>query len=219
MEKNSNNNILNFLKKFLPNKKEVLDLISSLLTAVVICIFLFVFIVVPSEVEGESMKPNFATGDRLYTVRLFYWLGGTPLGDALGLKYNRGDIVVVDKPNEKNSIIKRIIGLPGDKLLISGGKIFINGKELVEPYLAKGVETHANGSFAKEGEEINIMCPWILGGSDEDCFFVMGDNRGGSRDSRDIGLIKRSWMQGKVVLRIWPLDKFSTFQTPEVLFR
>ncbi len=211
------------LKSLIPKKNQILDLVSSLLTAIVICIFLFVFVVVPSEVEGSSMQPNFDTGDRLYTFRFYHWLSGTQIGQKLGIDYNRGDIVVVDKPGHGNSIIKRIIGMPGDRLTISDGKVFINGKQLIEPYLPSSTKTFLyENSFFNENQEIEISCGKVLGQQDnEDCYFVMGDNRGGSSDSRsrELGIVRRSWIQGKVLLRIWPLHKFAIFQTPEYFFK
>jgi len=162
------------------------------------------------------MLPNFETGDRLYTLRLSHWLGGTPLGNSLGLDYKRGDVIVVDPPTEGKSLIKRIIGIPGDRIKIENGKVFLNGVEVFEPYLAKGMVTEDNGVFVREGIEFKVEC-FSSKGSEEDCYFAMGDNRYVSRDSREIGLIKRSWIQGKVFLRVWPLHKFGIISSPDLI--
>lgn len=205
------------ISKYLPQKKEILDLISSVLVAVLLCILLFVFVVVPSEVEGKSMEPNFSTGDRLYTNKLSYWLGDTDFGRSIGLDYQRGDIIVVDPPSEGKSLIKRIIGMPGDRIMLKDGSVYLNGEKLVEPYLFPNIQTRQTGNFIREDEEIIVSCdnPKTIGPDQEgeDCYFALGDNRVNSHDSRNIGLVRRSWIQGKVLLRIWPLNKFTTIPT------
>jgi signal peptidase I len=185
-------------------KKGALDFLQSVVVAIVICIIVLVFFVSPSEVEGSSMQPNYYTGDRLYTNKLSHWIGSTQFGKSVSLDYKRGDVVVVDKPGVV-SLIKRVVGLPGERLKVSDGKVYINSHLLEEKYLADDVYT-TGGTFLKEDKEIEIP---------EGKYFVMGDNRKVSSDSRYIGLIDESWIQGKIFLRIWPLNQFGILTTGE----
>lgn len=185
-------------------KKGIIDFGQSVVVAIVICIVVLVFLVSPSEVEGSSMQPNYYTGDRLYTNKLSHWIGSTPFGKSLSLDYKRGDVVVVDKPGVV-SLIKRVVGMPGEKLMVEGGFVYIDGQRLVEHYLPEDIFT-SGGTFLKEGKEIEIP---------EGKYFVMGDNRKVSSDSRYIGLIDESWIQGKIFLRIWPLNDFGIVNSGE----
>ena len=137
--------------------------------------------------SGDSMRPAVLDGDIVLVNRMIY--------DAS--KPKRGDIIVF-KPNgneNARSYIKRIIGLPGETVQIVGSDIFINGQILEEDY---GLEPIQYANRASE--------PITLG---EDEYFVLGDNRNDSSDSRDpaVGNVKRSQIVGKAWLRIWPLNK------------
>lgn len=181
------------------SKNEFIDFMQSIVVALAVSIFLFVFIITPNEVEGSSMEPNFHTGERLYTNKLPHWLSSTSFGRLLGLDYERGEVVVLQIPGMA-PLIKRIIALPGETLELSDGHFYINGSLLHEDYLAATVITDG-GSFLKEGDTITVP---------DDSFFVSGDNRPVSNDSRYLGFIKRDWIVGKPVIRIWPIDKFGT---------
>jgi len=185
-------------------KKQILDFGQSVIVAIVICIFIITFVAAPNEVDGTSMQPNYATGDRLYTNRLSHWIGNTTIGQTLGLDYKRGDVVVVEKPGVV-PLIKRVIGLPGETLKISQGKVYINNKLLEESYLPAGTET-AQGTFLKENVPVEIP---------SGNYFVMGDNRRVSSDSRYIGLIETDWLQGKIFLRIWPINEIGIVKAGE----
>jgi signal peptidase I len=183
-------------------REQFLDFVQSLAIMIGICIFVLVFLVYPSEVEGTSMLPNYQTGNRLYTNKLSHWIGSTQIGKTLSLDYKRGDVVVVDKPGVV-SLIKRIIGMPGETLKLQGGNVYINGNMIKEDYLAADTYT-GGGTFLKEGEDVQIP---------EGQYFVMGDNRRVSSDSRYIGLIEENWLQGKIFFRIWPLNEFGAIGT------
>lgn len=189
-----------------PNKKAhpVVDFLQSFTLAIIFSILIF-SIFTPSEVEGSSMEPSFHNGERVYTNRLPQWLSDTSIGDFLNLNYNRGDVIVFYKPGMTGSLIKRVIGLPGDEVLLSNGKFYVNGQLLDEKYISDDLITK-EGTFLKEGESVIVP---------EDNYFVAGDNRGVSNDSRYIGFIKKDWMQGKVVFRLWPLDKFGLISSGE----
>ncbi|MCL2677986.1 MAG: signal peptidase I [Clostridiales bacterium] len=155
--------------------------------ALAIVIILQNYVLEFTRVDGTSMTPTLGDRDCLITLKITYLFGGSP---------QRGDIVVLEAPDKHNEYyIKRIIGLPGETIVITDGKVYINGELLDEPYL-KGIQ-------AKEDDDINIT---ILEGT----YFVMGDNRASSHDSRNglVGLIGESKIRGKSVLRFWPFDVF-----------
>lgn len=190
-------------------KSALIDFLQSVTLAIIFSFIIF-SIVTPSEVDGPSMEPTFYNGERVYTNRLPQWFSTTDFGKSTGLDYNRGDVIVFFKPTMGSSLIKRVIGLPGDTIKIENGKVYVNGKLLVEDYLPK--DTYTKPGSLKEGQEykVELEDTDIKGNKviDQDVFFVMGDNRAVSNDSRYIGFIKREWMQGKVIFRLWPLDKF-----------
>ncbi len=178
-------------------KEKTINLIETITIALGISLFLFFFVVIPSQVEGRSMEPTFYTGERLYTNRLSHWFNGTSVGEVLNLDYKRGDIVVLQIPGN-DALIKRIIGLPGEKIEIKNGHFYINDQLLKEDYLDPSVETQG-GSFLREKIPQNIP---------EGYYFVAGDNRSVSNDSRYFGFVKTEWLIGKPFIRIWPLDRF-----------
>jgi len=181
--------------------KSVLDFVQSIIIALAIAIFLYLFVVTPSEVEGRSMEPNLYTGERLYTNRLSHWFSETDIGKTIGLSYNRNNIVVFQKPG-MDMLIKRIIALPGETIELKDQRFYVNGQLLQEPYLASDVLTK-EGSFLREDQKLTVPV---------DSYFVAGDNRPVSNDSRYIGFIKTDWIIGKPFFRIWPLARFGTLQ-------
>lgn len=179
----------------------VLDILQTLVISLSICVVIYIFIATPNQIEGESMEPNFFEGEIILTNKLSEWLGPTQVGKQLGLDYNKGDVVVFQKPGY-NDYLKRVIGVAGDKIRLRDGFVYINGHKLDEGYLPPATFTRG-GSFLKEnGEEKTVP---------EGKYFVMGDNRDNSHDSRyaDIGFVDRTWFKGKVILRYWPINKFT----------
>jgi signal peptidase I len=137
------------------------------------------------------MEPNFEDGDYLIIDEITYRFR----------EPKRGEVVVFKNPlNERQRFIKRIVGLPGEKIEISNGKIFISNGErkiLTEPYL--------NFSFTSGDVQITL-------GKDE--YFVLGDNRQFSLDSRRFGPIKKKEIVGRVFLRLWPIYSFAKIEAP-----
>jgi signal peptidase I len=183
----------------------VAELLQYIAVAISICIVIYVFIATPNQVGGASMEPNFYGGDVIVTNKLVEWLGDTPFGKGINLDYQRGDVVVFQKPGI-NDFIKRIVGVPGDKIAIRDGYIYINGKKVIEDYLPPSTFTEG-GSYIMEGSE-SLIIP-------AEQYAVIGDNRGKSHDSRaiDIGFVDRKWLKGKVILRYWPLNRFGLVET------
>lgn len=118
----------------------------------------------------------------------------------------RGDVIVFKAPTDENKdFIKRVMAVPGDSISISEGKVYVNGKQVDEhKYLADSVYT-GQGSFLQEGE-VETVPP--------NNYFVMGDNRTASSDSREWGFLKRSEVIGKSFFVYWPLQHFRVIRSP-----
>lgn len=160
------------------NKKNIMEWLQSLIEALIIAGILFVFFW-PLKIEGTSMENTFFTGDRVIMSRALVYAG----------KFERGDLLVckIKKDGEDKNIIKRLIGLPGDHIEIKDGYVYLNGTPLQEDYL-KEEETI--------GDEDIILA--------EDEYYVLGDNRAVSLDSREEGPLNRRQLIGKVLLRWFP---------------
>lgn len=190
-----------FAKPFFPEeskeKNVFIDILQSFVIAIALSIFLYLFIITPNEVEGVSMEPNLHTGDLLFTSKIHQWLGATPFGKSIGLDYQRGDVVVFQAPG-RDDFVKRVIGLSGEKIRIEDGTYYINGKKFDEDFKII-VDIKKDDTFLVDGGAEKTI--------PDDSYFVSGDNREGSFDSRMIGFVKRDWIKGKVLVRFWPLDK------------
>lgn len=161
--------------------REILDTLVF-----VVAVFVLVEMATPRFlVEGRSMQPNFADGQRLIVSRLSY-LFGDP---------ERGDIIIFNAPGSDEDdppLIKRVIGLPGDTITIENQIVYVNGVEINEPYIRESCDEY----HCKDNT-------WVLG-TDE--YFMMGDNRNNSRDSRRFDQVKRENIIGEAVARYWPPD-------------
>lgn len=182
---------------------EIYDFFKTAGVVLVICLLVYIFIATPNQVEGDSMIPTLSNGDLIITDRVSQWLGNAL--KSSNFDYNRGDIIVFQKPGFKD-FVKRIVGLPNEKISIHNGHVFINDIELKEDYISS--DSTVGGNFiTNDGTEILVPANRYL---------VLGDNRLDSLDSRyeDIGLINRDWIKGKVLLRYWPITLFNVFQKP-----
>jgi signal peptidase I len=150
-----------------------------------------VFIVQPVKVEGTSMLPRLHDGERIFVNKLIYYDDW-----RWGPKLDRGDIVVFWFPDDPSkSYIKRVIGLPGDTVEIHEGIVRVNGRDLDETYL----DPRLNLSHRNAGP--HYVKP--------NYYFVMGDNRDNSSDSRIWGLVPKKYIYGKALFRYWPLTAAS----------
>lgn len=190
-----------FFQEPVPEKKKniLVDIVQSVIIALSISIFLYIFIITPNEVDGPSMEPNFQSGELLFTSQLHAWFNGTSVGDALGFNYQRGDVVVFQKPGN-DDFVKRIIALPGETIRIEDGRFYVNGDLMQENYELDN-DRRLDGSFLVDGAQA-VTVP-------EDKYFVAGDHRDVSFDSRSLGFINDEWIKGRVILRFWPVSEFS----------
>lgn len=167
--------------------KSVVDIIVYIIIMVALVLFIVTFVVQKVQVSGNSMNDTLCNNEQLILEKLTYRFGDPARFD-----------IVVFRPFETEKrlyYIKRVIGLPGETIQITGGKIYINSEVLEEDY---GKEKMIEAGIAEK--EIKL-------GEDE--YFLLGDNRNHSKDSRfdDVGIVKRRQISGRALLRIWPLDK------------
>jgi signal peptidase I len=175
---------------------EILDFFKEILQTVILALLIVLpirfFIFQPFIVKGESMEPNFYHGDYLIIDEITYRFR----------EPKRGEVIVFKNPmNERQRFIKRIIGLPGETVEINNGKIFIsNGeKKILDESSYLGVP------FTTGNLQITLS---------KDEYFVLGDNRKFSLDSRKFGPIKKKEIIGRVLLRLWPIYSFAKIEAP-----
>ena len=163
--------------------------IWSFIVAFIIVGGVYFFLGRPFTVSGASMYPTLHNGDRMVLSKV---------GDI-----HRFDVVILKAPDENVEYIKRVIGMPGDTVEMKNGVLYINGKKVDQPF----INTEA---LAKQTVFIDDFTLESLTGESkvpEGKYFVLGDNRGVSKDSRMIGFIDRSAIEGKAVFTIWPFGR------------
>ncbi len=179
------------------------ELIKVFLFAAIVVIPVRMFLFQPFFVQGASMEPNFEDGEYLIVNEFGYKrsdLGVTTIQPFKNLK--RGDVVVFRYPkNPQLFFIKRVVGLPGEKIEIRNGSVYIFNKDnpggfkLEEEYLSKDLKTSGNVNYIIKDNE----------------YYVLGDNRKHSSDSRAWGPVHKRDIIGKVILRAWPPNRISLF--------
>ncbi len=157
--------------------------LRDLVISLAISAFIIIFLYQPVKVEGTSMMPSLEDQERIFVNKFVYRL--EPIG--------RGDIVVFRYPRDPSkSYIKRVIGMAGDKIRIDAGLVYVNGQPLAEPYVpAEYVDARSYPEFTVP----------------PDSYFVLGDHRSMSNDSRDFGAVNQSFIYGKAVFGYWPMEK------------
>ena len=153
------------------------------MVSVAVSAFIIVFLYQPVRVEGTSMLPVLEDQDRLFINKIAYRVGEVHAGDVVVFQYPR---------DHAKSYIKRVIALPGDRIRIDQGQVVVNGKLLMEPYL--------QGRFADDRSQPEMVLP-------PGEYFVMGDHRSISSDSRDFGPVDRGLIYGKAVFVYWPMEQ------------
>jgi signal peptidase I len=164
------------------NTLAAISWLRDLFLSVVIAIIVILFLYQPVRVEGTSMQPGLSDQDRLFIDKFFFRFE----------KISRGDVIVFHYPRDpEKSYIKRVIALPGDSIFIDHGRVWVNGEPLDEPYVPhRYLDTRS--------------MPEILIPSGD--YFVMGDHRSISSDSRDFGPVDRDLIYGKATFIYWPAD-------------
>ena len=164
------------------------DILKITLISLLIILPIRFYVAQPFFVRGASMEPSFQDGDYLVIDEISYRFSDP----------KRGDVVVFRTPNgSAQFLIKRIVGLPGEVVVIRGGTLTINEQELIEGYL----DEPTTG-------DVNV----VLG---EEEFFVLGDNRDSSFDSRQWGTLPRDNIVGRAWLRAWPIEQFDFINIPQ----
>lgn len=174
---------------------ETLRLVRDVFLIIVVFILVGVFFVQPVVVDGSSMLPQLHDGERLLVNKFVYYdIKSVGFGHL-----ERGDIVVFWNPNEPSkSFVKRLIGLPGETVEVRDGKVYINGTELNEPYLST---EHNRTMPSFPPEEVK-----------KHYYYVMGDNRDNSMDSRYIGLVPEKYIYGRAFFRYWKPQNIGLIQ-------
>ena len=176
-------------------KQEIISWLYAIVVGVLITIGLRYFIYTPIIVDGASMMPTISDGDRVIVNKIVPKLS----------QYNRFDVIVF-RATEDSNYIKRIIGIPGDKIEYINDELFINGQKYEEDYLDEHkAKLMDSGTFTEDFRLEDYLGEQIV---PEDCYFVLGDNRRRSIDSRDksVGFVSVDQIIGSVDLVIWPLN-------------
>ncbi len=180
--------------------KTVIDFVMDILETVTfvgsLFIVVYLFIMQPNQVKGRSMEPTFVDKDYIFTSKITYQFR----------QLERGDVIVFKSPkNPDVEFIKRIIGLPGDKVRVDGGVVYVNGMALEETYTSTNETPLWENGFIHDGVQVTIPQGQI---------FVMGDNRPMSSDSRDFGPVDINSIIGQVFYRYYPLQKTGVIDNP-----
>lgn len=177
----------------------IFDTVRYIAIGLLVGILLVVFVIQRNDVYGSSMEPTLHSGDAVFVEMISVYTGN----------FSRGDIVTIDAKgmegySHEENLIKRIVGLPGETIKIEDGDVYINGVLLDESeYLPAGTKTYVGAEGQARGyQEVTL-------GPDE--YYCMGDNRGGSNDSRRMGPFKKKQIEAKVLMRIYPFNKMKFY--------
>jgi signal peptidase I len=155
------------------------DIFGTIVPAIVIALLIHVFLAQATRVYGQSMEPNLHTNERLVIEKVSYRLSAP----------QRGDVVVLRDPGgSPELLIKRVVGLPGERVMVTDGRVYIDGGVLDEPYLSQPT---------RDDGRTWVVPPLHV--------FVMGDNRSASRDSRSFGPVQMEEIIGHALFRYWPI--------------
>ena len=175
-----------------PEKRPLLsaawDLLHDVSITVLFCFFIVTFVAQPVRVQGASMQPRIEDNERILVNKFIYRFHGV----------ERSDVVVFYYPRDPSvSYIKRVIGLPGDRVEIRSGNVYVNGKAIEEPYLLPQFRDRYD------------MPETII---ERGHYFVMGDHRSSSMDSRSFGSVPEKYIYGKAAFCVWPITKTGRVQ-------
>lgn len=173
-----------------------LDFLETIVVSLAIFAVVYIFLFQPHQVDGKSMEPNFHNAEYILTDKISYRISSP----------KRGDVVVFHSPQDaETDFIKRIVGVPGDLVMVKDGHFYLNGTRLDEEYINDPGKV-APGRFLREGATAEVPNGQYL---------VMGDNRLHSSDSREWGFVPRTNIVGRAFFRYWPIDVFGTIPSAE----
>ncbi len=179
------------MKRFTP----IFEILKVIVAVFVVAVIIRYVLFQPFIVEGSSMEPNFHNGEYIIVEKINYHLHAP----------KRGDVIVMEYPgNTSIDYIKRIIGLPGETIMIKDGNVYVDGNKLTESYLLPNQTTTIGGS--------NTTPYQITLTSDQ--YFMMGDNRDHSSDSRDWGVLTKDKIIGKAAIVLYPSRDFHAIAAP-----
>ncbi len=174
----------------------LLDSVQTFLIAAAIFLVIYLFLFRPYEVKGQSMYPNFYDKEYVLTNLIVLKLQKPKLGDV---------IVFKAPPEPEKDYIKRVIGVGGDKVMVKDGDVYLNGNKLDQSsFLKSDVKTYP-GAFLEDGQEVTVP---------DGEYFVMGDNRGASSDSREWGFVKNSEVIGESMFVYLPVTRMRLVHNP-----
>ncbi|NLJ94642.1 MAG: signal peptidase I [Clostridiaceae bacterium] len=166
----------------------LLEWLRTFLFVILIGLFLTVFVIQRNIIQGPSMEPTLYNKDQIFVEKISKYFS-----------IERGDIITLsdsETANQETLLIKRVIGLPGENIKIESGQVYINDELLRETYLADGVKTYTDETL--DISEITLA---------ENEYFVLGDNRPVSKDSRRIGPINKNQIIGKLLIKFYPFNE------------
>ncbi len=178
--------------------KYVFELVKVVVISLAIIIPIRYYLIQPFYVKGASMEPNFYDKEYLIIDEISYRFHEPARGDIVVFRYPR---------NPEEYFIKRVIGLPGEKIQIKDGQVYVYNKEhpdgfkLAETYLPEDLKT-----YGLNEDEVSLS---------QSEYYVLGDNRNSSKDSRSFGPVDKKFVTGRVLLRGWPFNRVNIFSAPE----
>ncbi len=171
------------------------DVLQQIALGAAFFVIFYMFIISPNQVKGSSMYPTFHDKEYILTDKISFKLRDI----------HRGEVIILQSPDNPDvDFIKRVVALPGERVMIRDGKVYVNDTQLDEQYINVETPTFING-FMLEGEEKTVP---------EGNYFVLGDNRPGSADSREYGFIPRDHVIGRVLYRYFPLSRAGMINDP-----
>ena len=180
------------------------EMVQIVVPAVTLALLIHFYLAQATIVHGQSMQPSFRPAERLVLEKLSYYFR----------EPRRNEIVVLDLPESKALIIKRIVGLPGETVEIQQGQVSVDGRIVAPPHdITPRSQVVVDGDEVKAppryGDVPSVYGPITL---ETDSYFVLGDNRDNSNDSRAFGPVHRDFIKGRVWVRYWPLTRLFIFR-------
>ncbi len=182
------------------------EMAQIVLPAIFLAALIHLFLAQATIVRGQSMQPNLWPEERLIMEKLSYYFHAP----------RHNEIIVLDMPESPALIIKRVVGLPGQTVEIQQGRLLVDGREVsaLDPdAILPALEDQAAGDDGRPAPGLETFRadygPVTLA---EDAFFVLGDNRDNSNDSRSFGPVHRHYIKGRIWVRYWPLTRFTIFR-------